>query len=202
MNLSINPVKLILVVILFASPYISAQYDFIWTQDIGSTGTDYGHDVITDSMGNIFLTGEFQNTINFPSGVTMTSQGNFDYFLVKFDKFGNALWKRTAGSGPGSNPERGYGVRLDHLGNTITCGSFFINTTWEGGANPPITYTAAGNLDGFVAKYDSYGNLLWVNLSQVLVRLLLIKLLLISQTTLLIAAISGQVISTHVNLIQ
>src|ERR1035441_5863865 len=102
MNLSKNPVNLILAIILFASPFLPAQTDFLWSQDIGSTGTDYGHCVITDSMGNIFLTGEFQNTINFPSGVTMTSQGNFDYFLVKFDKNGNALWKRNAGSGPGS----------------------------------------------------------------------------------------------------
>jgi hypothetical protein len=166
MNFSINSIKLIFTVFLFTSSFLLAQEDFIWAQGFGqvsgSSGNDFGHCVTTDSLGNILLTGEFQGTITFPGGVTIISQGNFDYFLVKFDKDGNALWKRTAGSGPGSAPERGYGVRFDNLGNIVTCGSFFITTTWEGGGNPDITISAVGNLDGFIAKYDSSGKLLWV----------------------------------------
>jgi hypothetical protein len=162
MNLYNNLIKLTFAVVLIASSPLSAQVDFIWSKGFGSTGTDYGHFVTTDSLGNIFLTGEFQNTVNFPGGVSMTSQGNYDYFLVKFDKNGNALWKRNAGSGAGSFPERGFGVKIDHLGNIITCGSFFNTTTWEGGANPSISITSAGNLDGFIAKYNATGDLLWV----------------------------------------
>jgi hypothetical protein len=163
MNLSKYSISFVLVLLIFTSPFLLAQEDFIWSQDIGSTGTDYGHCGTTDSAGSILLTGEFQSTITFPSGVTMTSQGNYDYFLVKFDKNGNALWKRTAGSGPGSSPERGYGVRFDLLGNIVTCGSFFSTTTWEGGGKPDTTINSTGNLDGFIAKYDSAGKLLWVN---------------------------------------
>jgi|CZKP01.1.fsa_nt_gi hypothetical protein len=166
MNLYRYSINLIFIVFLFASPFLLAQEDYLWAKGFGqvsgTSSTDYGQGVTTDSMGNILLTGQFQGTITFPSGVAMTSQGNFDYFLVKFDKDGNALWKRNAGSGPGSFPERGYGVRFDLLGNIITCGSFFATTTWEGGGNPDITYTAMGNLDGFIAKYDSSGKLLWV----------------------------------------
>jgi hypothetical protein len=166
MNLSKYLMALIFAVFLFTSPFLLAQEDFLWVKGFGqisgTNSTDYGQAVTTDSLGNIFLTGQFQGTITFPSGVAMTSQGNFDYFLVKFDRDGNALWKRNAGSGAGSFPERGYGVRLDHLGNIITCGSFYATTTWEGGGNPDITYTSMGNLDGFIAKYDSSGKLLWV----------------------------------------
>jgi hypothetical protein len=158
-----SSLKIVLVLFLFASPFISAQLDFNWTKGYGSTGPDLGRCVTTDAQGNIFYTGDFQNTINFPGGVSMTSQGNYDYFLVKFDKTGTALWKRTAGSGVGSYTERGYGVKLDHSGNIITAGHLNRTTTWEGGSNPPVTITAAGvNLDGFVAKYTSAGDLSWV----------------------------------------
>ena len=166
MNLSKYLIISIFTAFLFTSPLLLAQEDYLWVKGFGqvsgTNSTDYGEAVTTDSSGNIFLTGQFQGTITFPSGIAMTSQGNFDYFLVKFDKDGNALWKRNAGSGAGSFPERGFGVRLDHFGNIITCGSFFSTTTWEGGGNPDITYTTMGNLDGFIAKYDSSGKLLWV----------------------------------------
>jgi hypothetical protein len=163
MTLSRSSLKMVLVLVLFTSPFLSAQLDFNWTKGYGSTGPDIARCVTTDAQGNIFLTGEFQNTISFPGGVTMTSQGNYDYFLVKFDKTGTALWKRNAGSGVGSYTERGYAVKLDNAGNIITAGHLNRTTTWEGGSNPPVTITAAGvNLDGFVAKYTAAGDLSWV----------------------------------------
>ena len=92
----------------------------------------------------------------------MTAQGNADYFLTKFDKTGTALWARTAGSGAAAYTERGYGVAVDNLGNIITSGECMRTTTFQGGANPPVTYTCLGiNTDGFVAKYNSSGDLLW-----------------------------------------
>src|ERR1035437_5528789 len=163
MNLSKSSLKLALVLVLFASSFVSAQLNFNWSKGFGSTAADYARCVTTDAQGNIFLTGEFNKTINFPGGVTMTSTGNYDYLLVKFDKTGTAVWKRNAGSGAGAYTERGYCVKLDNSGNIITSGHLKRTTTWEGGSNPPITITAAGvNLDAFVAKYTSAGDLKWV----------------------------------------
>jgi hypothetical protein len=169
MALSKSSLKMVLVLVLFASSFVLAQSDFNWAKGFGLLGTDIGRAITTDVSGNIYLTGEFAasgslgGTLTLPGGVTMTSQGNADYFLAKFDKSGNAIWARTAGSGLGSFTERGYGVTVDHSGNEITAGHINRTTTFAGGSYPPITITAAGvNLDGFVAKYTPAGDLSWV----------------------------------------
>ena len=169
MFLSKSSVKMALMLILCASTYLFAQPDWKWSKGFGLAATDYGHCIAGDTAGNIYLTGEFSGgtssggTLTFPGGVTMTDQGNADYFLVKFNSSGTALWARTAGSGAFAYTERGYGVALDNLGNVITGGEFFKTTTFQGGGNPNITKTAFGNnTNGFIAKYTSSGDLTWL----------------------------------------
>ena len=88
---------------------------------MGLFSTDFGQCITADASGNIFLTGELLLVkvegwyLTFPSGVTITTQGNVDYFLTKFDKTGNALWARTGGSGAAAYTERGYGVTAKQL---------------------------------------------------------------------------------------
>jgi hypothetical protein len=169
MFLSKNFVKLILVLILFGSSYLLAQPDWKWTKGHGLLRDDFGTSITTDAAGNIYLCGEFANalsaggTLTFPGGVTMTSQGNQDYYVAKFNSSGTALWARTAGSGAFAYTERGYGVALDNSGNVITCGEYMRTSTFLGGSNPNISMTALGiNTEGFIAKYNTSGDLLWI----------------------------------------
>ena len=151
-------VRMILFILFFASFFLHAQ-EFNWTKGFGGVSTDYGNSVITDSKGNIYLTGEFFTSFTAPPLPTITSAGNVDYFLVKLDSLGNGKWVRKAG---GTLTDRGYGLRLDKQGNIITGGVLFGVCTFEGGANPNVVLTSAGNLDGFVAKYDTAGTMLWI----------------------------------------
>ena len=169
MFLSKNFVKLVLVLVLCASTYVSAQPDWKWAKGFGLLRDDFGTSITTDASGNIYLAGEFANaisaggTLTFPGGVTMTSQGNQDYYVAKFNSSGTALWARTAGSGAGAFTERGFGVALDNSGNVITCGEYMRTTTFQSGSNPNIIKTALGvNTEGFVAKYNSSGDLSWL----------------------------------------
>ena len=56
--------------------YASALDDagsFIWARSFGSSATDKGHSVAVDSDGNIYFTGEFRGTVDFPAQATPAS---------------------------------------------------------------------------------------------------------------------------------
>lgn len=131
--------------------------DFNWVIQGSGSLRDVAYDLTVDPAGNIYLTGEsFSSTLTFP-GKTLTmasGTGNCDFFLVKFNPQGTAIWGIKGG---GSLTDRGYGVTLDHQGEVLTTGHFF-GTAGFG----PYTLTSSGNLDCFTAKLDTAGNYLWM----------------------------------------
>ncbi len=127
--------------------------EYKWVKSFGGTGTDYP-DAITAYSNGYYLTGEFTGTVSFGSSLSMTSKGNVDYFIVKYDSSGNAIWGKSGG---GTLTDRGWGVAVDKLGNVITTGCYYGSATFD-----TKTLVSAGNLDAFTAKYDSSGNLLWI----------------------------------------
>jgi len=58
-----------------------------WNKTYGGTGEDYGFSVVQTSDGGYALAG---STSSFGTGV-------YDYWLVKTDQFGNAVWNNTYG---------------------------------------------------------------------------------------------------------
>ncbi|MFH1423188.1 MAG: SBBP repeat-containing protein, partial [Planctomycetota bacterium] len=74
----------------FFDPFVTkieSTGEYGWTRKIGSTGADYGSSVCADSNGNVYLTGRFENTINFAldwgAEETKSSAGGFDVFITK-----------------------------------------------------------------------------------------------------------------------
>ncbi|MFA5557329.1 MAG: SBBP repeat-containing protein [Flavobacteriaceae bacterium] len=53
-----------------------------WAEGFGSTGSDNGKGIIVDSSGNIYVTGEFEDTVSFGS-TDLTAVGYKDMFLIK-----------------------------------------------------------------------------------------------------------------------
>jgi len=120
----------------------------------GGTSKDYGNALFVDSGGNIYVTGEFQSApANFLPGITMTTYGNVDFYVVKYDPSGKAIWAKKGGS---TLTDRGYGV-IAEGNNLYTCGEYYGTSTFD-----HIVVTSSGNLDAFVSKYDTAGNLLWL----------------------------------------
>jgi uncharacterized delta-60 repeat protein len=98
-------------------------------------GNDHGHDLATDSVGNVLVTGWIE-----------TATGNEDCHTVKYSPNGDVLWADTyAGSATGT--DYGYTLAVDQNGNTYV-GGF-------GNGDNPATF------DIFVLKYDSNGNRVW-----------------------------------------
>ncbi|MCB0533195.1 MAG: SBBP repeat-containing protein, partial [Saprospiraceae bacterium] len=134
-----------------------AKYDatgnVLWVVSGGGLDTDFGSDIAADASGNVYVTGEFQGTAGFGSQ-TLTSAGDVDAFVVKYDASGNVLWARSGGAG---NFDTGNGIAADAAGNVYVTGYFRGNAGFDS-----QTVSSVGNSDVFVAKYDASGNVLWV----------------------------------------
>jgi hypothetical protein len=126
----------------------------LWVKSAGGASHDYGNSISTDAIGNIVVTGSFRSlTLTFDS-LTLSNNGDFDIFIVKYDSKGNVLWAKSAG---GASSDAGYGIATDVNGNIVVTGYFNSPTI----AFDSTKHTNSGENDIFVVKYDSSGNILW-----------------------------------------
>jgi gliding motility-associated-like protein len=130
---------------------------FVWVRQIGGTGDDNGNKLSLDPSGNIYLTGYFENTVDFdpgPSNLNFTSAGNFDAFITKFDNAGTLILAKQVG---GAAMDMGFSVASSLSGNIYATG-FFINTA-DFDPGPAVYNLFATNQDAFVLKLSSCSNI-------------------------------------------
>jgi hypothetical protein len=123
----------------------------IWTRQ-NETGFNPGNDfnsafgVSADGMGSVYLSGQY-NTLDPSEDIDCCET---DFYVAKYDLDGNLAWTRTL-SGTVDNEEF-ISVSADRLGNV------FVTGTTYGSLARPIQ----GSSDGFVVKYNSAGDLQWI----------------------------------------
>ncbi len=141
----------------YSSDIFLAKYDvngaFVWAQKAGGAQYDYGTGLVTDSIGDVFVTGLFESSATFGTLPAISSSGSFDVFIAKYDTNGNAIWVKKGG---GTGWEYGNGIAIDNRGNCIITGSFLGSATFG-----TTTLTSSGSNDAFVAKYNGNGGFLW-----------------------------------------
>ena len=91
----------------------------IWVKDIGGSGADEGNAIAIDSLGYIYITGDFSGTVVFNSTTTLISKGKTDAFIVKYDTSGNQQWAASQG---GAGSDDGNGIAVDNSGNVYVTG--------------------------------------------------------------------------------
>ncbi len=129
---------------------------------LGGSGDDGAYDLVIDHDENIYVLGWYTGSIDLnPSAVSnfTTAFGNRDIFLAKYDSSGNYIW----GFGIGSvGQDEGNVITLDSSGNVIIAGRFSGSLDFDPSINVNFK-VSNGNRDIYLAKYDSLGNLVWVN---------------------------------------
>lgn len=137
--------------------------ELVWAKVI-AVGLDlsYTRAVMPDSKGNVYVSGHYSGTLDFDSegaGLTPTSNGLEDAYIVKYDPQGNFLWMRSFG---GPEGDVAYDLAVDKDDNLIVSGHF------EGLGeffpdDPGFNLTAVGDDDVFVMKFDPDGAILWAH---------------------------------------
>ncbi len=152
-----------------------AKYDasgnYLWAKALIGTGdnsnTDMATDIALDAAGNIYITGSIDNAVDFDpgAGTAMISPVNYsqNYFFAKYDPSGNYLWAKTFGKKYYSNDI--IKMALDASGNIYLSGYIMGSPAVTSDFDPGpgvANLTNFGLKDAFLAKYDPYGNYLWV----------------------------------------
>ena len=160
--------KFLLVLSIFITSNLIAQPAWQWAASGGGSNTDGSTtvsedekimDMKVDDFGNIYVTGRIRNGANI-QGTTVTTYGEYDIFLAKFDCMGNLICAKTAG---GSNADEGNAIALSDDGHIYLVGkarSSPINTFYMG--DTTITEQCS---DFFLAKYDTTGDFRWIRIA-------------------------------------
>jgi hypothetical protein len=127
-----------------------------WAELLGGRGQVYTSSVVVDREGNVYVCGLFSLSIligNIALNATDPTGQARSMFLTKFDGSGTVLWAVQAGSAD----NRGGGVAVDQDLNVYVSGGFAGSMDFGNG----LVLTSAGDLDAFIAKYDSTGEPQW-----------------------------------------
>ncbi len=126
--------------------------NFKWIRQIGGSDSDKAYGVAVSGQ-DLYVTGYFAGTAQFPQSVTLNGFGGTDFFLAKFDTSGTLQWARQGG---GVGFDRGYDVTVNVNGNILCTGEFGGHANFGN-----TTVNSAGLQDMFLASYDASGNALW-----------------------------------------
>jgi hypothetical protein len=139
-----------------------SEGNYLWAKSFGGSNSDYGNVISVDSLGFIYTSGQYFSTVDFdPSSLTfnITSAGTWDIYINKFDSNGNFVWAKSMGGGAG---DEAFGLFTDRSGNIYSSGKFRDTADLDPGINQQ-NYISKGDYDIYFGKYDTDGNLIWVN---------------------------------------
>lgn len=134
----------------------SSSGQLLFSEFIGGNDTDYGESIVIDNIGNIYITGTTYSP-NFPvlNGYITSFKGENDGFVVKLATDGMLKFSTFLG---GSLEDEANDMTIDPAGNIYITGSttssdFPMLNAWNA--------TFGGGSDIFVAKFSSFGSLLY-----------------------------------------
>lgn len=131
-----------------------AKYDNagnpLWVVRGGMSLQDNARDVKLDAAGNIYVIGEYSDSIRFQAlagSFAVVAVGGTDAYIAKFDPSnGNCLWLVTAG---GTGGDTGYSLAL--MGTDLYAAGSFEGTASFGGNST----SSIANSDAYLAKLNT-----------------------------------------------
>jgi hypothetical protein len=136
---------------------------------IGGSGWDDTYGVTTDPQGDVYITGDFQGTVNFnPNGapVDLTSPAALgsslwgDGYLAKYSPTGGLLWVKqfSTDATDWADPAA---LTVDAAGNILVSGIITGPTTIGPFTLPGAAGHTYDSVAGMVIKFDAAGDVLW-----------------------------------------
>ncbi|OWY22028.1 T9SS C-terminal target domain-containing protein [Sphingobacteriales bacterium UPWRP_1] len=136
---------------------LNSSGDMVWVKRVGNTGHDVGRGIDIDASGNVFVTGNFSNTLDFDPGLSSynkTSVGGYDIFVLKLNSLGSFEGVYTGG-GTGNDAGQGIAVKSSYA---YVTGYFKGSVDFDPNVDTP-TYTAVGETDIFMMRIETTGGM-------------------------------------------
>ncbi|MBN2725421.1 MAG: hypothetical protein JXR95_15255 [Deltaproteobacteria bacterium] len=136
------------------------QGNCLWIKSAGGSGTDFPFDLATDSIGNIYMTGNFMGTATFGafSKTVVSNSSSSDVFIAKYDASGTALWVVSGGGPNGDSYFDGNAIAVDSTGTVYAAGRFNMTITFDGIFSTTVTPASAT----YIIKIASSGIPQWL----------------------------------------
>ena len=137
---------------------LDANGNFVWAKQIGGSGRSSAGKMEKDHSGNLYLTGEFDGTVDFDPNLgttNLTALTSSDGFILKLDANGNFGWVRQS-----------QGITISDIdidaGSAVYYTGRFYNTIDIDLGVGVNNLSSSGSSDGFISKLDASGNFVWV----------------------------------------
>ncbi len=137
---------------MFIAKYTAAG-GHVWSRRFGAASNDNVNGLTVDGGGNVLVTGDFTDTVDFGGG-PVSSPVYSDMFIAKYTAAGEYLWSKNFGTS--FVQETANGIAADANGNVVVTGSIYAALDLGGG----ILYPNGGK-DFFVVKFSATGVHLW-----------------------------------------
>lgn len=135
---------------LVAAPLPARADATIWNTFLGGSGDDFGGAIHVAADGSRIVVGSCDGSWGAP---ILPFSNNYDAVVAKLDAQGNLLWNTFLG---GDFDDYGYGLAVDAAGMITIAG--LTEGPWSVAGTVVSPYV---DVDGFVARLDANGNLLW-----------------------------------------
>jgi hypothetical protein len=119
----------------------------------GSNNNETSKSILSDSHGNIYISGTFESTCHFGTD-SVTLSGYDNMFLAKYNPNSGFLWAIAPSA---LYRVSGESSTFDNRGYLYVTGYFFGSVDFGNG----YSFISNDNFQTYIAKYDSTGNLIW-----------------------------------------
>ena len=121
--------------------------------------------VAVDAAGAAYVTGSLVGSADFAAGQgaakTLTNAGSRDLYVAKYSPAGALLWAEAMPGAGAHAVGQGQGIAVDPSGNVLLTGSFSGTIGLGPGPGATALSSGASAFDGFIAKLDGSGRVLW-----------------------------------------
>lgn len=138
---------------------LNSAGNYQWSKTFGGNGAETCKGIHLDYMGNIFLTGGFNDTVDFDpgNGVFELGAGFFsNIYILKLNPNGDFSWAHGLGS---FSSQEGIDISSDGLGAVYCTGHTSGTVDFDPG--PGIVNVTTNGPGVYVAKYQGNGDLQW-----------------------------------------
>ena len=137
----------------------TAEGDYMWAWGVTGTGGTDCKDMAVSSGGDVYLTGLFQQEVDFDPGpgINLYNSVDVDSYIMKVNNEGEHQWALVF---TGNGNDVTFATELDNDENIYIAGRYVSEIDLDP-TSGEVLASSTDNADAFVTKLDSDGNYLW-----------------------------------------